>query len=76
MNFYIMLLVCNYLKCKCWCALCVRGPGAPDLHNVDEGFTELVGLCKGSAVADSLRHTAVCCSDRLASVAVGQTVLC
>jgi hypothetical protein len=40
MNFYIMLFVCNYLKCKCCRVLCIRGPGSPNLHNVVEGFTE------------------------------------
>ena len=40
MNFYITLLICNYLKCKCCHVLCIRGPGSPNLHNVDEGFTE------------------------------------
>jgi hypothetical protein len=69
MNFYITLPACSYLKCKCSCASCIRGPGFADLHNVDEGFTELVGLCEGSAIAESLRHTAV--GDGLASVVVG-----
>jgi hypothetical protein len=72
MNLYVTLLVCNYMKCKCCCALCIRGLGAPNLHN-DEGFTKLVGLCRGSAVEDSLRRPVV--GDRLASIAVGETAV-
>ena len=74
MNFYVMSLVCNYLKCKYCHALCIRIPGSPNLHNVEEGFTELVGLCKRSAVSESPRHTAV--GDKLASFALGKCVLC